>query len=662
MAQQAPPRGNEHRRAAGPSSACSTRTAGAGRRSRRSFWFILLIFLLGYIPDRAYYFTVNKTIDLGHPRLEPGQLLPAGERDAAVPGAGRRGRAVGGRAAGDLAAGSRGPTAPSSSPARRCCTSAGQRRHEAGRHDVRRDDVRGRATSTSGRDGPEAARGPHRRRRRSFSGGKIYCVGGIGPDGKPTDDGRTSSTPGLETGALGEWQTAEEAKLDLDLPRAARRGGRSCRPPTGCSSSAGRDGTTPVDTVWKSTFDKSGKLRASGSPQPGTLYHAGHATRRAAVVGELPLGLRRDVGRRQADEDGPARRVRDRAPTPTQDRPRSGVARRRDRPARAADEPRRLRRERRALRGRRHRRHEAAERRCTGRSRRRRQHPRVEAPRRRATCRPAGWRGGAPVILGPDAIIVGGDDDRRGRSPASARANLAPQAPFFQLGLVGATVPALKIDGEIGQQLGYLNANTIGIVELRDLRCIIGWAFAHREQIKEWRERRRRERSSRARLSAASVGSAQRIALAGSRRRRGRTGSPRAPTRPIPPATFADVRPAALEQEHRRGRRAAAGWRRSSAAAGPSAAPRGGRRTPRSGRGRRLRPAPSRTRRARGRRRAAAAPRRPPELRGRRRTRRSSGCRRAGIVIAGSSSARGGSIARRSGRRPGGRAGRRSRR
>src|SRR5829696_5326155 len=27
------------------------------------FWFILLIFLLGYIPDRAYSFTVNQTIN-----------------------------------------------------------------------------------------------------------------------------------------------------------------------------------------------------------------------------------------------------------------------------------------------------------------------------------------------------------------------------------------------------------------------------------------------------------------------------------------------------------------------------------------------------------------------------------------------------------------------
>ena len=44
----------------------------------------------------------------------------------------------------------------------------------------------------------------------------------------------------------------------------------------------------------------------------------------------------------------------------------------------------------------------------------------------------------------------------------AARANLAPQPPFFQLGLVGATVPALKVSGEIGQQLGYLNAATAG--------------------------------------------------------------------------------------------------------------------------------------------------------------------------------------------------------
>jgi hypothetical protein len=29
------------------------------------FWFILMIILLGYLPDRAYYFTVQRSVDLG---------------------------------------------------------------------------------------------------------------------------------------------------------------------------------------------------------------------------------------------------------------------------------------------------------------------------------------------------------------------------------------------------------------------------------------------------------------------------------------------------------------------------------------------------------------------------------------------------------------------
>ena len=71
------------------------------------------------------------------------------------------------------------------------------------------------------------------------------------------------------------------------------------------------------------------------------------------------------------------------------------------------------------------------------------------------------------------------------------RANIAPQSPFFQLGLVGATVPGLKIDGEIGQQLGYLNAAGAGTVNFVIL-LLIGWAFAHKEQA--WAHRRLRRR------------------------------------------------------------------------------------------------------------------------------------------------------------------------
>jgi hypothetical protein len=54
-------------------------------------------------------------------------------------------------------------------------------------------------------------------------------------------------------------------------------------------------------------------------------------------------------------------------------------------------------------------------------------------------------------------------------------------------------VPALKIDGEIGQQLGYLNANTVGIVDFT-IFLIIGYAFAHKQQMVALRDRLRNRR------------------------------------------------------------------------------------------------------------------------------------------------------------------------
>jgi hypothetical protein len=99
------------------------------------------------------------------------------------------------------------------------------------------------------------------------------------------------------------------------------------------------------------------------------------------------------------------------------------------------------------------------------------------------------------VLLGPNAIIVGGISG--GTVQANAlRTNLAPQEPFFQLGLVGATVPALQIEGEIGQQLGYLSAAGAGTVNFIIL-IVIGWAFAHRERTRELVERFRSRRRGR---------------------------------------------------------------------------------------------------------------------------------------------------------------------
>ena len=99
---------------------------------------------------------------------------------------------------------------------------------------------------------------------------------------------------------------------------------------------------------------------------------------------------------------------------------------------------------------------------------------------RSATC-PSRDSGRAAVgQRGPNAFLVGGRTGDAVR-PARRPGNLAPQAPFFQLGLVGAAVPALKIEGEIGQQLGYLNAAGAGTVNFIML-IVIGWAYAHKER------------------------------------------------------------------------------------------------------------------------------------------------------------------------------------
>ena len=70
------------------------------------------------------------------------------------------------------------------------------------------------------------------------------------------------------------------------------------------------------------------------------------------------------------------------------------------------------------------------------------------------------------------------------RGPRGVTSRLIAAYAFLEaVGLVGATVPGLKIDGEIGQQLGYLNAAGAGTVNFVIL-LLVGWAFAHRERAK----------------------------------------------------------------------------------------------------------------------------------------------------------------------------------
>jgi hypothetical protein len=92
-----------------------------------------------------------------------------------------------------------------------------------------------------------------------------------------------------------------------------------------------------------------------------------------------------------------------------------------------------------------------------------------------------GLEGAAAAVSGSHAFLFGGTT-AAGPTAGVARTNLAPQAPFFQLGILGATVPALKLDGEIGQQIGYLNAAGVGTVNFV-LLILIGYAFNHKEKV-----------------------------------------------------------------------------------------------------------------------------------------------------------------------------------
>jgi hypothetical protein len=448
---------------------------------KATFWFVALIFMLGYIPDRAYYFTVNKTMDLGILAWSPVNFCPEGNKTLPCPAP-----------LGAMVPWAASPAEISLPEPRTdgAMAQSGTTILYVGGFDGTAASGKTFVAKTSGTGNFDIwAAGPDLPEPRSnlsviYSGGRIYAIGGNGADGKPTTTVFVL-TPDSKTGALGEWQTAEEAKLELTLPEA-RAGTAVVAAADGLLLIGGTNGTTPVDTVWKTTFDSKG-VPSAWAAQPGPLFTpvsdasaaiigsylwvyggSGADGKAVATVQRGELGTGADAtkitrfGVQGGSTDLPA--------------PRTNLA------GFAAN----------------------GSLYAVGGSDGAAPQGSVYWAIPTATGDLGGWRhldvsdlpatglaGGAPIILGPDAVVVGGTTTG-GVIGASNRANIAPEAPFFQVGLVGATIPALKIDGEVGQQLGYLNANTIGIVNFA-IFVIIGWAFAHREQIKDWRERRRRD-------------------------------------------------------------------------------------------------------------------------------------------------------------------------
>ena len=148
-----------------PCSGCSTPDGWAWASVKAFVWLVIIILMLGYLPDRAYYLTVGRTVDLGVLVWSPINLCPPTERDAAVPGAGRRGRPVGDVTRRAEPARSPGPTARVLQVGTQILYIGGSRRDDRPVDGLRRRDRRDRQLRQVGR-GPDASRAARRRERR----------------------------------------------------------------------------------------------------------------------------------------------------------------------------------------------------------------------------------------------------------------------------------------------------------------------------------------------------------------------------------------------------------------------------------------------------------------------------------------------------------------
>ena len=455
---------------------------------KAAFWFVLFIVLLAYIPDRAYYFTVGKTVDLGLLAWSPINFCPAENKTLPCPAP-----------AGAVVPWEASPSALSL-PAPRTHGALGQ----VGVNLLYIGGSDGSAgttttfTSTIANGSFSAwATGPALPEARVDAavvtlGSTIYLIGGAGPDGKAaTTVWSLAYDQAAKT--FGAWTPVGGVVLP-----AARTGAAAIPVSDGLLVAGGLDADgKPAATVWKGTTDAKGVL-APLTEQAPLLDGVAYAN--IAQVGDFVW-----VWGGQ-DANGPTGAVQrgDLAAPPLTATPgpnpvvnplqlrRWAVANAYNLPAGAArsasagfaangglyvvggDDG--------------------------------------SGPRNQlywtvpngdgtlpgwkhldATDLPAsGLAGGVAAVNGSHVFVIGGTS-KDGIQAGSVRANLAPREPFFQAGLVGIVVPALRIDGEIGQQLGYLSAAGAGTVDAV-LLILIGWAYAHPATVRGWIDRRRNRR------------------------------------------------------------------------------------------------------------------------------------------------------------------------
>lgn len=433
------------------------------------FWFLLILFLLGYLPDRAYYFTVSRTIDVGYNAVPIVNLCPASNQTLPCPAP------LGGVV----------PWQPSPTELSLPEPRVGAATFQSGTNlyligglvsEAATAETLMTEVTTDGNYQAWAA-GPPLPAARSDAAvaslsGVPYVIGGLDESGAPT----TSVFQGVVTeGVLTGWEQPEELELPTPISHAMAVatgngiyliGGRTAEGLTDAVQVAVLgEATPPTLEAWKET-----PLRL---PQPRAQAAALSFGDIIFVLGgEGPEGISRSVFRLALEEG-----------KPLSDPETGGIQG-------WAEAP------------------EAQQ---------------LPVPRARASASTAngvlyviggvdasgapqastGWtvpsaggdlprwerldqselpepRAGAALAnVGSYAFLIGGEGPS-GPVDSSLRGNVSPETPFFRLGLFGATIPGMAIEGEIGQQLGYMAAAGLGTGNFV-LLILIGLAFSHRQ-------------------------------------------------------------------------------------------------------------------------------------------------------------------------------------
>lgn len=459
---------------------------------KAAVWFVIIVMIMAYIPDRALYATVQPTIDVGvslstfnHDLdMTPVNLCPASNETLPCP----------------APVGAVLPWQPNPPELGLPQARTGAAIVAAGRDTLLIGGTDGKAAQESvfatviRQDGnidgwsqgtPLPA--PRASAAAVFFSGSAYVIGGVDAGGQPTDTVFVG-TPDAASGTITTWAASDTLKLPA--PRSAAT---VVVTGDGLFLIGGRDASGPVATVWKATLNTTtGKLKAwadnAALPTPRSGAFATVSGAHVFVWGGVdpsgPTGvvLRGDIA---ASGDAVGQLTQWGEPTEAQ----------------------------------------AA---------------RMNLPQPRAGAMGfvangtlyyvggsgsagdlwwstpdaqgnlAGWKtlaqsalpaslqlaDAAAIVSGAHAFLVGGTA-AGAPTQGVARTNLAPPQPFFRLGLFYIVVPALGIQGPVGQQLSYLaaaGAATTAFVVL----LLLGYAFNHKAQTRAFLERLRQRRRRRA--------------------------------------------------------------------------------------------------------------------------------------------------------------------